>query len=286
MRGPYLSAVALAATLAGGAVPQALAAQGHGPVYGLSTPTLGKGGWSLDVALMSRWFEDTRTARGRAMISYGLTEDVQASLSFPLSLVGDASVSSHRGSVRMPATGDVEAMLGWRFRRRGLGVGARQETTLWIAIDEPAGTGSGSRRPSLLGAVVTGYASRSVYVWLGAGYGRRMPGVAAGANARGDVAVGSLVVGYRPAAFRGDYPQPDWRGFLELVAERHGPAEVAGAQDPGRVAYGDLAVAFTVLGLYGNWGIAGGPALPLYQRRAAGAPQERVRIMVNGILWL
>ena len=40
-----------------------VAAQGHGPVYGLSTPTLGRGGWSLDVAGMGRFFDGGRKGK-------------------------------------------------------------------------------------------------------------------------------------------------------------------------------------------------------------------------------
>ena len=41
-------AACLAAVLC--AAPQATFASGHGPVFGATTPTLGKGGWSFDTA--------------------------------------------------------------------------------------------------------------------------------------------------------------------------------------------------------------------------------------------
>ena len=44
-------------------------AQGHGPAFGLSTPTLAKGAWSLDLPLMSRFVGDTRTLMFRPLLS-------------------------------------------------------------------------------------------------------------------------------------------------------------------------------------------------------------------------
>ncbi len=68
--------------------PTPVLATGHGPVYGLATPTLGKGAWSLDMSVMYRLVGDTNEQRMmlRPMLSYGITEDVQASLTLPLPL--------------------------------------------------------------------------------------------------------------------------------------------------------------------------------------------------------
>jgi hypothetical protein len=51
----------LAGTLLTAIVPAAAQANGHGPVFGAATPTLGKGGWQLDQAWMARIVEGPRT---------------------------------------------------------------------------------------------------------------------------------------------------------------------------------------------------------------------------------
>ena len=262
-----------------------LAAQGHGPVYGLSTPTLGRGGWSLDVAGMGRFFDGGRTVMLRPMLSYGVTEDLQISASLPVPLVRDGAAPGVRAFTRMPAAEDVEMMVGWRVQRRGTGVGARQETTLWLAADLPTG---GLRNgletaPGLFGSVVTGYASRSLYFWIGGAH-RRALASGPDEHRAGDVTMGSLEVGYRPPSFRADYPHPDWRGFVEIVGERVGRDSENGNPRPdsgGRQLY----AAFTLLGLYGSWGVAGGPSFPLYQSLNGDQPDDGIRFAVNTTFW-
>lgn len=259
------------------------AAQGHGPIYGLSTPTLGQGGWSLDVGTMARILDGSGTLMLRPMLSYGITEDLQAFGSLPLPLARDTSASPVRGFTRMPATRDLEIGLGWRPQRAGVGVGARRETTIWVALDQPLDR---SRRgvataPGVFGSLVTGYASRTVYAWAGAAYRRYSSN---GGDRPGDVEMASLVLGYRPSFFRGDYPSPDWRGFVEVVGERVGEDMVEGRALPGTGAR-QLYLAVTALGLYGSWGIAGGPAFPLYQQTKWASPSERVRFAVNVTFW-
>ena len=260
-----------------------LAAQGHGPVYGLSTPTLGQGGWSLDVGAMARFLDQSGTLMLRPMLSYGITEDLQAFGSVPVPLARDATAPPVRGFTRMPATRDVEVGVGWRFQRSGVGVGARRETTVWMALDQPL---DGRRRgvataPGVFGSVVTGYASRTVYAWAGGAYRRYATD---GGDRPGDVAMASLVVGYRPAFFRNDYPSPDWRGFVELVGEWLGEDRLDGsplAGTGGRQLY----LGFTALGLYGSWGIAGGPAFPLHQEMEGADPGEGARLALNVTFW-
>lgn len=260
-----------------------LRAQGHGPIYGLSTPTLGRGGWSLDVGAMGRFLGEGRLVMIRPMLSYGITKDLQAYGSLPVPIQRDRNIPPIRGFTRMPATRDLEVGLGWRFQRRGLGVGTRQETTLWMAVDQPLDQTRAGLPTSAGGfaALVSGYASRTVYAWAGGAYRR----YAGRDDARvGDVAMASLVLGYRPQLFRDEYPSPDWRGFLELVGEWIDSDTINGTRLPGTGGR-QLFMALTVLGLYGSWGIAGGPAFPLIQDMHGDQPEERVRLAVNLTLW-
>jgi hypothetical protein len=273
---------ALAAILASASVE----AQGHGPVYGLSTPTLGRNDWSMDVAIMGRLFDGTRAVMVRSMLSYGITEDVQASVSLPMPLYTGAGVAPVRGFSRMPAAPDVELLLGWRFDRQATDVGARRESTAWIGFAYPTDAVRGRARtsPGLYGAIVTGYASRSIYAWAGGLYRRYMTPSGPTADHPGDAAMLTLVIGYRPSPFRHDYPHPDWRAFLELVGERTQRDVVGGieqADTGGRQLYAGL----TLLGLYGPWGVSGGPALPIHRSVNGSQRHEQVRFVVNTTFW-
>lgn len=275
-------AAALSAALVLGA-DRPLTAQGHGPVYGLSTPTLGEGGWSLDVGAMGRVLQGGRAAMLRPMLSGGITEDLQAFGSVPIPLQTSSGFPPFRTLTRMPANRDVEVGVGWRFQRRALGVGARQETTIWAAVDQPV---DGSRRgvvtsPGAFAALVTGYASRSVYLWAGGAHRRYLD---RGGSRPGDSTMASLVLGYRPGMFRRDYPSPDWRGFVEVVAEWMDDDIVVGSAVEGTGGR-QVFVALTALGLYGWWGIAGGPALPLLQELDGAQSEDRLRWAVNLTFW-
>jgi len=60
-----------------------LFASGHGPVFGMTTPTNAKGGWSFDTGVMSRVGGGNSGTMFRGMLGYGITEDLQVSLSIP-----------------------------------------------------------------------------------------------------------------------------------------------------------------------------------------------------------
>lgn len=98
--------------------PALLLAQGHGPIFGLSTPTLGRGAWSLDLAAMSRVLDEQQAAMLRPMLSYGVHEDLQLSASLPMPIYATQGLAPQRVATRMPAVPDVEFTLGWRFQRR------------------------------------------------------------------------------------------------------------------------------------------------------------------------
>jgi hypothetical protein len=261
-------------------------AQGHGPVYGLSTPTLARSGWSVDVTAMGRLTDRGDMAMLRPMVSYGVTEDFQLSASFPMPLYRGEGLRPARAMTRMPAVSDIELALGWRFHRQGTAVGARFESTAYVGFDYPTEAVSGGIRtsPGVTAALVTGYASRTVYLWSGGLYRRYMSPTGPTADHVGDLAMYSLVVGWRPPMFREDYPNPDWRLFLEAVGEWSAPDESAGA-DVANTGGHRLFIAPTLLGLYGAWGLAAGPALPVYEDLNGTQPAERVRWVVNVIVW-
>ena len=63
-------------------------ANGHGPVFGAATPTLGRGGWSVDQAYTFRAADgpDDSQQMFKTMVSFGITETVQVSASIPIAM--------------------------------------------------------------------------------------------------------------------------------------------------------------------------------------------------------
>lgn len=264
-------------------------ASGHGPVFGMTTPTNAAGAWALDLGLMGRAGEsDNGTGEGdsgamtRAMLTYGLTEDVQLSVSAPL-LFASAPFSPARGTAMMPGTGDFEGIGAWRFHRRGTAVGTRIESTAYAGVivpgpQRPAGMARDLRRaPGFYTAVASGFASRTHYVWGGIGYTRFTE---RSGDQRPDIFSYSAVWGYRPPALRKEYPHWDWRLFVELTGEKSGNLQRAGVEHGGTGGH-QLLLGPTVLGLYKNYGIEGGVQAPIYRDLGERVQRETLRYAVN-----
>ena len=104
-------------------MPGHLAASGHGPVFGLATPTNPKGGWSLDLNLMGR----AGVGSGfmfRPALGYGITENLKVAISAPVTLRAELFPIS-RMSAFTSMSGDVEGIGIWRFHRQDTGPSAR-----------------------------------------------------------------------------------------------------------------------------------------------------------------
>jgi hypothetical protein len=222
----------------------------------------------------------------RPMVSYGVTEDLQLSTSFPLPIYSSQGMMPARVATRMPASPDVELTLGWRFNKRELGIGSRFESTTFLTLAYPTdATRMGLQTsPGVAAALTTGYVSRTVYAWVGGMYRRYVTPVGRTADHPGDLAMYSVVLGYRPPAFQHDYPHADWRLFVEAVGEVAARDVAAGIERPASGGHG-LFVGPTLLGLYGGWGISGGPLFPVYQRLNGAQPREKVRVALDLIFW-
>jgi hypothetical protein len=268
---------AFAAILAILFLPAAARATGHGPIYRIATPTLGKGAWSLDVGLMSRFVAGGKTsAMLRPLVSYGITEDLQASISLPVPLYTPQGSMPVRMMAMMPANPDVELLVGWRFHQEGMDVGSRFESTAYLGASYPTDSVRAGVRtsPGVFAGAVTGYASRSIYAWAGGWYRRYMSPKGPTADHPGDLTMYSVVLGYRPTLFRRELPHPDWRLFVEAVGEHIEKDEIGGHEmaDSG----GDrILVGPTVLGLYGRYGISAGPLSRLQQAQWTAAQRPR-----------
>jgi hypothetical protein len=223
----------------------------------------------------------------RPMVGYGITSDLQLSLSVPIPLYTLGQLARSRMMAMMPADRDVELSLAWRFQRKALGIGNRIETTASVYVDYPIETRREGARiyPGVVGALVTGSASRSWYLWIGGLYRRYLGPVDDMADHVGDTAMYSLVVGYRPPWLqKRELPHGDWRIFGELVGEYNFPTQLAGVDVPNTGGH-RIFLGPTLLGLYGAWGISGGPQFAVYNKLNGVQAKDFVRYVVNFTYW-
>ena len=101
-------------------------ASGHGPVFGLATPTNPEGGWSFDANFMGRG-GDGYGLMFRPALGYGLTENLKLSISGPVVLHAEP-FSPSRLSAFTSMSGDFEGVAIWRFHRQDTGIGSRFES--------------------------------------------------------------------------------------------------------------------------------------------------------------
>lgn len=215
----------------------------------------------------------------RSMISFGITEKLQISGSLPVPLGGADAMPSGRMMAMMSGNPDVEALLGWRFHTRPVGTGARLESTVYVGGLVPLDSKRAgiATSPAGLVSLTTGYASRSHYLWAGVSHLRH---ARSGGDRLGAVTSVSLVYGYRPPAWRKEYPKPDLRVFIEATGDVTARALHDGrpmAHTGGRVAL----VGPTVLLLYKAYAFEGGVLFPVYQRNHSMQRDERFRFGVN-----
>jgi len=114
-----------------GFAPSAVAQGGHGPAFGLATPTLPQGGWNYNSTVMSVGTSE-RGLMTRQSLWYGFTEHLQLNASVPVTLRSTAAPPTTRGGTMMGGLSSFEVSSYWRFHRQYLGVGKRFESTLLV----------------------------------------------------------------------------------------------------------------------------------------------------------
>jgi hypothetical protein len=184
----------------------------------------------------------------------------------------------------MSSDREFEALTAWRFQRRPVGIGGRQESTFYIGGTAPLerrrnGVGVG---PSIEGGISTGYASRAHYVWVG---GALQHYVERGGDRLGDSRLVTAVYGYRPPPLRTEAGKPDLRFFVEVTAEDRGASHNGVTNRPGAGTRTVFAGPTTLL-LHKAFAIEGGVLFPAYQHVDAGSgsaasAKEHVRVAVN-----
>lgn len=261
-----------------------LRASGHGPVFGAATPTLGRGGWSIDQAYTFRGGDGDNAKSQqmfKTMVSFGITETVQVSGSIPIAM-SDGLPPSRMMSA-MSSDREFEGLLAYRFQRRVIGIGGRQESTLYVGgtlpmEEERAGLAVG---PSVVVQAATGYASRAHYAWLGGGIQHYLENDNVRQGASRFV---TFVYGYRPPPLRVEPGKPDLRFFVEMTAEDRTNGRTSGVelQDGGRTVF----VGPTSLLVYKAIALEGGVLFPLYQRTQQAGERMRVAINFAYFFWI
>ena len=271
---PRSSAMALTAMFA----VTNLGAADHGPVFGLATPTNPKGGWSFDLGVNGR----SGTASNlEAELTYGVTPNLKLAISGPVVFQPDAYPRSSV-TTNTPISGDFSGLAWWRFQKRDF-AGKRVESTAVAGVLVPGPqreTGLYRDLHSGLGYLVggvTGVASRSQYVWVGASYQRYAESEM---DRRPDLVSYTAVYGYRPLSWRTDYPRWDWRVFGELTGERTGTLQRQRVELQGSQAK-QMFLGPSLLGVYRAIGIEAGLQFPIYRDVGPLYPKERYRFAIN-----
>lgn len=255
-----------------------LNASGHGPVFGFATPVNSAGEWSFDFGMFGRNAPGGSQLTARSMLSYGVTPHTQVSLIAP-ALVQQGSLPM----TMMSGGGEFQSNVAWRFHHNPNAVGRRFESTASVGVVVPGpqddfGMFRGIHSaPGVNAWVATGMASRSSYIWIGGGL---MHFAERGGDRRPNVISTSLVYGYRPAAWRADRHEWDWRVFAEISGEHVGPMQRNGLVMPGSDA-NQVFAGPTVLGIYKSFGISGGAQFPIYRDVGSVFPRERFRVAIN-----
>jgi hypothetical protein len=258
-------------------------ASGHGPVFGAATPTLGRGGWSVDQAWTMRLGEDvTREQMLKTMVTFGITEVLQVSGSVPLAMSSN-TLAPGRMMSAMSNDREFEGLVGYRFQRRPIGIGGRRESTLYVGGTTPfESTRNGAAAGgSVVVGVSTGYASRAHYAWVG---GNVQHYFARHGDRLGDSRLVTLVYGYRPPALRTEAGQPDLRFFVESTVEDRQADRVATARV--RPGARTVFVGPTSLLVYKAIALEGGVQFPVYQRSRNLKETARVAINFSYFFWL
>ena len=260
------------------ALPLEAIASGHGPVFGLATPTNSQGEWSFDQGVFGRSTSVGSQASIRELVGYGFTPHLTLSFTLP-AVVGETRLPP----TRIQPGDDFDSTVAWRFQHRATKVGTRLESTAFAGLAVPGpqsgftGVAKTTSAPGFMVGAVTGRASLSHYVWLGGTFTKFAEH---SGDRRPDVFDYSLVYGYRPPKWRRTPDKWDWRLFLELVGERsnkflQGDATVANTQAH------QVFVGPSALGIYRNYTVSFGAQFPIYRDVGSDWPKERVRFAVN-----
>ncbi len=253
-------------------------AASHGPVFGIATPTNSQGEWSFDQGVFGRSTTLGSEASIRELLGYGLTPHLTLSFTLP-AVVGDARLAP----TRIQPGADFDSTLAWRVQHIATRVGTRIESTAFAGVAVPGpqsgfqGVARTTKAPGFMVGAVTGRASLSHYLWLGATLTQF---VERNGDQRPHIFDYSLVYGYRPPKWRRTPDKWDWRLFGELVGERSNRFEQRNAPVANTQAH-QVFLGPSALGIFRNYTVSFGAQFPVYQNVGSQFPKEHVRFAVN-----
>jgi len=269
----FVMALTCAFALAGSAC-----AADHGPVFGYATPVNSQRELSFDTGIFGRGGSlGTQLSTGSGL-GYGLTPHVTLNAFLP-AVFGSGSLPESRIVSGSEWSGGVS----WRFLHSVTSVGKRIESTASAGLVVPgpqrdSGVLAGLHRaPGIAGTLATGLASRSQYLWAGAGYTRFAE---ASQDRRPDTISWSGVYGYRPAKLRRGYDQWDYRGFAELTGEHTGSVFAGGVTLPDSRTT-NVWLGPSVLAIFKTVAISGGIQAPVFREASDSNGREHVRFAIN-----
>ena len=253
-------------------------ASGHGPVFGLATPTNSQGEWSFDIGSYGRTAGAGSQVSVRGLLGYGFTPHLTLSFTLP-AVIGSAPLPP----TRIQPGDDFDSTLAWRFHHNTTRVGTRFESTAFAGLVLPGPQSSFGRivrtsnAPGNMVGAVTGVASRSHYLWLGGTFTHFYQH---SGDQRPNVFDYSLVYGYRPPKWRKEADKWDWRVFAELVGERSERFTQANFSVPGTEAH-LVFLGPSALGIYRNYTVSFGVQAPVYRNVGPQFAKENLRFAVN-----
>jgi hypothetical protein len=261
------------------ALPAIAVAADHGPVFGYATPVNSEREFSFDTGIFGRaGSRGTQLSTGSGL-GYGLTPHITLNAFLPATFGAGALPES-----RMSPGSEWSAGASWRFLHSVTSVGKRIESTASLGAVVPGPQADSGvlaavhRAPGIAGTLATGLASRSQYLWAGAGYTRFAE---ASHDRRPGTFSWSGVYGYRPASLRRGADQWDYRGFAELTGEHTSEVRLAGVTLPGS-ATTSVWLGPSVLAIFRDIAISGGVQAPVYRDSSSSLyGREHVRFAIN-----
>ncbi len=233
----------------------------HGPVFSYATPVNSERELSFDTGIFGRSGSlGTQLSTGSGF-GYGLTPHITVNAFLPVAF-GSGSLPESR----IISGSEWSAGTSWRFLHSVTSVGKRIESTASLGVVVPGPQQDSGvlanlhRAPGVTGSLATGVASRSQYLWLGAGYTRFAE---ASHDRRPDTISWSGVYGYRPPSLRRSEDQWDYRGFAEFTGEHTGGVRSNGFVLPNSSST-TLWLGPSVLAIYKDIAISGGVQAPIF----------------------
>ena len=260
-------------------LPLRVMASGHGPIFGLATPTNSQGEWSFDQGVFGRSTSVGSQASIRELVGYGFTPHLTLSFTLPV-VVGDTRLPP----TRIQPGDDFDSTLAWRFQHRATKVGTRIESTAFAGLVVPGpqsafnGVANTSNVPGFMVGAVTGTSLAQPLRVAWSHVHASSPSTTGTSDPMFSTTAWCMDIALRSGEGHrtngtGDCSANWWASVLTDSSRQ--TRRVANTQAH-QVFLGPSA-----LGIYRNYTVSFGAQFPIYQDVGAVWPKERVRFAVN-----